>query len=89
MAAGARDYARCDVILEGGVLEAIELNGQPMVPDSWFEACAADAGLDAAQYLRAIVFAGMARVSREGQAFVGMPAQLAASLPAAVMKRLA
>lgn len=89
MAAGARDYARCDIILERGTLEAIELNGQPMVPDRWFEACSSAAGLDARQYLRAIVLAGVARVSREGQSFVRIPARLAASLPATVVRRLA
>jgi D-alanine-D-alanine ligase len=88
MAAAVRDYARCDIILEGGRLSAIELNGQPMVPDRWFEACAAGAGLDARQYLRAIVLAGMARVSREGQSFLRIPPRLAASLPEAVVKRL-
>ena len=89
MAAGARDYARCDIILGSDRLNAIELNGQPMVPDRWFEACAAGAGLDAGQYLKAIVFAGMARILEEGQSFMRIPAQLAASLPEAVLKRLA
>ena len=89
MAAGARDYARCDIILEGGRLSAIELNGQPMVPDRWFEACASTAGLDARQYLGAIVLAGMARILEEGQSFMRIPAQLAASLPEAAVKRLA
>ena len=89
MAAGARDYARCDIILEGDRPSAIELNGQPMVPDRWFEACAAGAGLDAGQYLRAIIFAGMARILEEGQSFMRIPAKLAASLPEAVLKRLA
>jgi len=89
MAAEARDYARCDIILEGGRLSAIELNGQPMVPDRWFEACAAAAGLDAVQYISAIVLAGMARILEEGQSFMRIPARLAASLPEAVVKRLA
>lgn len=88
MAAGARDYARCDIILEGGTLAAIELNGQPMVPDRWFETCAAAAGLDSRQYLRAIVLAGMARISGEGQSFMRIPPQLAASLPESIVKRL-
>jgi len=66
-AAGVRDYSRCDVILAGGELYAIEVNGQPMVPDLWFEACAAGAGLDEEGYLAALVLAALARLRAEGR----------------------
>jgi len=44
--AGVRDYSRLDVIYAGGKFDAIEINGQSMVPDMWFEACARGVGLD-------------------------------------------
>jgi len=34
--AGVRDYSRLDVISAGGKFDAIEINGQSMVPDMWF-----------------------------------------------------
>jgi D-alanine-D-alanine ligase len=71
VAAGVRDYARCDVIQAGGELYAIEINGQPMVPDSWFEACAATAGLGPESYPVAIVRAAVSRLREEG---CGLPA---------------
>jgi len=68
-AAGVRDYARCDLIMVGGELYAIEINGQPMVPDLWFEACAAGAGgdgFDEAGYLNAIVRSALQRPRGKG-----------------------
>jgi len=65
-AAGVRDYARSDLIMAGGALYAIEINGQPMVPDLWFEACAAGYGLDEAGYLNAIVGAALERTRGKG-----------------------
>jgi D-alanine-D-alanine ligase-like ATP-grasp enzyme len=67
-AAGVRDYARCDLILSGGELQALEVNGQPMLPDPWFDACAAAAGLDAAGYVAAIAGAALARRGASGAA---------------------
>ncbi|MCX7024785.1 MAG: hypothetical protein NT080_09220 [Spirochaetes bacterium] len=61
--AGVRDYARGDFILSGGELYAIEVNGQPMVPDSWFAACSRGAGLGEEAYLNAIVLAAAERVA--------------------------
>lgn len=87
-AAGVEDYARCDLILHGGQIHAIELNGQPMLPDIWFEACAAAAGLSARQYPLAIAVAGMARLAAGGQAFLRIPLESARLLPAAVFDRL-
>jgi D-alanine-D-alanine ligase len=66
-AAAVRDYSRCDMILSEGRLYAIEVNGQPMVPDRWFELCARDSGLDQDQYINAIFLAAISRISREGR----------------------
>lgn len=66
-AAGVRDYARGDFILSNGRLYAIEVNGQPMVPDAWFEACARGFGLDERGYLVAIVLAALARLAASGR----------------------
>jgi len=86
--AQARDYARCDILLHEGKLYAIEMNGQPMVPDRWFSACAADAGLDEAQYLNAIVLASMTANARSGYAFIPAPPEMRTILPAQVFERL-
>jgi len=64
--AEVRDYSRLDVIYAGGKFYAIEINGQPMVTDKWFEACARGVGLDEAQSLNAIFLSGIARNLREG-----------------------
>jgi D-alanine-D-alanine ligase len=87
-AACARDYARCDILLHEGKLYAIEMNGQPMVPDRWFEACALEAGLDARQYLCAILLAGMVGNAETGHAFIPIPRELEAILPRAVYEKL-
>jgi len=58
---GVRDYARLDVMYANGKFYAIEINGQPMIPDKWFEACAQGVGLNTAQYINAIFFAGLQR----------------------------
>jgi D-alanine-D-alanine ligase len=60
-AAGVRDYSRCDLILAGGKLWAIEVNGQPMIPDPWFQACAEFGGLSEPAYIEAIFAAAIAR----------------------------
>lgn len=65
-AAGVRDYARCDIIRSRGSCYAIEINGEPMVPDPWFEACASGAGLGEGRYLIAIFFAALCRLERAG-----------------------
>ena len=65
-AAGVRDYARCDIIRSRGSCYAIEINGEPMVPDPWFEACASGAGLGEGRYLIAIFFAALCRLERSG-----------------------
>ncbi len=60
-AAGVRDYSRCDLILADGKLWAIEVNGQPMIPDPWFQACAEFGGLSEPAYIEAIFDAAIAR----------------------------
>jgi len=58
---GVRDYSRCDIAFADGKFWAIEVNGQPMVPDPWFEACASHAGLGERDYITAIVLAAIRR----------------------------
>ena len=60
-AAGVRDYSRCDLIQAGERLWAIEVNGQPMIPDPWFQACAEFGGLSESAYVEAIFAAAIAR----------------------------
>ncbi|MGB4572530.1 MAG: hypothetical protein WBH97_06870 [Rectinemataceae bacterium] len=79
--AGVRDYARCDMALACGNLTAIEVNGQPMVPDSWFESCAKHRGLDENQYLAAIAFAAMERHRAEGISRRPVPHEMERVLP--------
>ncbi|MBN2256365.1 MAG: hypothetical protein JW704_00805 [Anaerolineaceae bacterium] len=57
----ARDYSRCDVLLSGGKLQVLEANGQPMIPDKWFGACARGAGMNQRQYCLAIFQAALDR----------------------------
>jgi D-alanine-D-alanine ligase-like ATP-grasp enzyme len=59
--AGIADYGRCDVIFADGELHAIEINGQPMLPDPWFDACCGGAGLAPSQYPLAVVFSSIVR----------------------------
>jgi hypothetical protein len=87
-AAGVRDYARCDLILAGGEFSAIEINGQPMVPDPWFEACARGAGLDEIGYLNAIVLAAIARYVREGRRGISIPSAMRELIPIGLYESL-
>ena len=86
-AAGVRDYARCDILQAGGKLHALEINGQPMVPDAWFGACAQGAGLNTHQYLNAIFLVGIARLIREGHELL-IPQPMVDMLPARISKSL-
>ena len=71
--AGVRDYARGDFFFANGQLWAIEVNGQPMVPDRWFAGAAAFDGLTEEQYLVGIVAAGYQRLKAEGRIQVPFP----------------
>jgi D-alanine-D-alanine ligase len=86
--AGVRDYARFDVLYSGGQLYAIEVNGQPMVPDRWFEACARGAGLDTDQYLNAIFLAGIVRNTYNGHPGMQIPGGLSEILPGDIYRQL-
>lgn len=88
LCAGARDYARCDILSHDGKLYAIELNGQPMIPDRWFAGCSLEAGMDDRQYLRAIVLAAILRATKSGESFIPIPAGLAQGIPRSVVARL-
>ena len=73
IAAGVRDYSRCDILLADNTLFAVEINGLPMVPDRWFQECAADAGMDEVQYINAIVLAGIVRNMFQGNSKLQIP----------------
>lgn len=83
-AAGVRDYSRCDIIMSGGELYALEINGQPMVPDPWFAACASGAGLDETGYLNAIVLASLSRNAAERGIAAPIPEAMRDLMPRAV-----
>jgi D-alanine-D-alanine ligase len=87
-ATGVRDYARFDVLYGGGKLYAIEVNGQPMVPDAWFDACACDAGLDTDQYLNAIFLAGIVRNINNGHPDLQIPGKMVECLPGDIFRRI-
>ena len=83
--AGVLDYSRCDVIFAGGHLYAIEINGQPMIPDKWFEVCASGIGLDSTQYLNAIFLAGIVRNNHQGKSNLTIPLKMNQHLPKSVL----
>jgi len=87
-AAGVTDYARCDMLLSGGKLWAIEVNGLPMIPDKWFEICAKGAGLDSRQYLAAILFASLSRNTKQGIGKLAVPKSLIEFLPQQAIAKL-
>ncbi|OQB95161.1 MAG: D-alanine--D-alanine ligase [Spirochaetes bacterium ADurb.Bin110] len=78
--AGVRDYARGDFIYANGEFWAIEINGQPMIPDQWFGGAAQFAGLSQDQYLVGIVAAGYRRLRAEGQLAQAFPKEAHALL---------
>jgi D-alanine-D-alanine ligase len=86
--AEVRDYARCDILMKGKKLFALEINGLPMVPDKWFEVCAAGAGLDIDEYLTAIIMAGVVRNIRSGKTPFRMTDEMMRSLPRTVWRTL-
>lgn len=86
--AGVRDYARVDVLYSNEQFYAIEINGQPMVPDRWFEACARGAWLDTDQYLNAIFLAGIVRNRQNGHEHLQIPEQMAEILPGNIYRRI-
>jgi len=87
--AGVRDYARLDVMYANGKFYAIEINAQPMIPDKWFEACAQGVGLNTAQYINAIFFAGLQRNIHAGYHHLKVPEKLNKLLPEEIRSILA
>jgi D-alanine-D-alanine ligase-like ATP-grasp enzyme len=85
---GARDYARCDIIEEAGRLFALEVNGQPRIPDPWFEACASGAGLEGNKYIVAIALAALRRGAGAGFFGKDLPSNDALMLPGPAYERL-
>jgi D-alanine-D-alanine ligase-like ATP-grasp enzyme len=86
--AGVRDYSRCDIIQANGQLYAIEVNGQPMIPDRWFDACARGVGMDRAQYITAIFIAGIIRNIREGKMIMDIQQNIIRNLPGNILDLL-
>lgn len=84
--AAVRDYSRFDVLLANGKLYAIEINGLPMIPDKWFETCAAGVGLSSTQYLTAIFLAGIVRNIRSGKLNSPLPLRMIQSVPQKFVK---
>ena len=79
--AGVEDYSRCDILMTNEQLYAIEINGQPMVPDAWFEKCAAGGGFDSEQYIAAIFLAGIERNIQRGYTQLSVPEKMKSILP--------
>lgn len=72
-AAGIQDYGRLDLLYFGNQFHAIEINGQPMIPDRWFAACAQDGGMNEKQYLAAILLASVNRWKRDKNVSMDLP----------------
>jgi len=86
--AGVYDYSRCDMIQAEGKIYAIEINGQPMIPDKWFEACASGVGLDSDQYLNAIFLASIVRNNYQGKSNLNIPVKMKQHLPKLILERI-
>ena len=85
--AGIRDYARLDVLSVNGELYAIEINGLPMIPDKWFEACSKSICMQDDQYLNAIFLSSIIRERGEGKN-IQVPAQMKQALSGRVFAAL-
>ncbi|MFZ4617526.1 MAG: hypothetical protein ACOYM2_15190 [Rectinemataceae bacterium] len=88
ISSGVRDYSRIDIILAGGEIHAIEINGQPMIPDRWFRECAASQGLED-HYIPAIFLAALLRTAASRNTDVQIPDTLFSGIPEAALRRLA
>jgi D-alanine-D-alanine ligase len=87
-AAGIEDYARGDFLMSGGELYAIEVNGQAMIPDRWFEACAKGSGLGDERYLAALFLAAIERCRAAGFPLPETPERLRAPFSDEELERL-
>ncbi|MCJ7434202.1 MAG: hypothetical protein MUO77_12015 [Anaerolineales bacterium] len=88
LVAGVQDYARCDMLLQGGKLYAIEINGQPMLPDKWFAACAHVMKMDGDQYINAIFLSGIVRYLRQKPAVMSIPKEMQSLIPEQIYHQL-
>lgn len=86
--AGVHDYSRCDMILADGKFFAIEINGQPMIPDKWFNECAKGCQLSIDQYINAILLSGLVRNNHKRRNNLPIPTKLRKLLPAKVFRDL-
>lgn len=86
--ANVRDYARCDILMVKHKFYAIEINGQPMIPDRWFETCSYSQELSEKQYLPAIVLAAIERYRLTGDVDWPIPPQLYEHLPQSALESL-
>jgi D-alanine-D-alanine ligase-like ATP-grasp enzyme len=86
MNSGLRDYARCDVVFAEGRYQALEVNGQPMIPDPWFEACGLAAGLEANDTLALIFGAALRRLRDAGRKMPPLPFLFDARMAAAASR---
>ena len=88
LVAQVRDYARCDVLMVRDQFYAIEINGLPMIPDKWFEACASGVGLSDKQYVLAIIMAGLIRKLEKKGSRIRLTGKMIHTLPAHFWKTL-
>ncbi len=86
-AANVRDYARCDLVQGDDQFYVLEINGQPMIPDLWFEACCKSRNLSRKQYLYSILLSALARWNRSGQR-LRIPHTLLSAIPQNVTRVL-
>lgn len=86
-AAGVRDYARCDLVQGDDQFYVLEINGQPMIPDLWFEACCKSRNLSRKQYLYSILLSALARWNRSGKR-LRIPQTLLSAIPQNVTRVL-
>lgn len=86
--AGVQDYGRLDVLSTRDGLFALEINGQPMIPDRWFEGCAQGANMDEDQYLAAILFASVMRWKKSNKTSVSIPDKLVKRIPDQIIAKL-
>lgn len=71
--AGMTDYGRLDVLKTRSEFFAIEINGQPMLPDRWFDGCASFGGLNRDQYCAVVLSQSVERWNQAGMELPALP----------------
>lgn len=74
--AGIADYGRLDLLRCQKKLFAIEINGQPMIPDRWFDGCAEFGGLLREQYCAYLLSESVKRWQESGCSLPDLPKPL-------------